>query len=244
MSQKETEKVSQKDRAPDAAHIRDLRPDAQNARFHSARNIGTLVNALHEVGAARSIVIDEDNRVLAGNGLVEAAGEAGIENVKIVEADGNTIIAVRRTGLTEQQKTRLALYNNRASDLSHFDAAALADLLEDDGDILKGLWRDDELDELLRDLPLHETMEESGNESGSGSGTESGTGDGGDLDRVAPDSETAQPGLFLHFRGLKIPMTETEGEDLDRALSGYRDEVGTFYGFVNRLLNGGKSTHE
>ncbi len=48
-----------------------------------------------EVGAARSIVIDETNTVLAGNATIEADGEAGITKLKIVDAEGDTIIAVR-----------------------------------------------------------------------------------------------------------------------------------------------------
>lgn len=129
-------------------HLRDLVPDKHNARRHSPRNIGMIADALREVGAARSIVISEDNTILAGNGVVEAAAEAGIERVKVVEADGETIIAVRRTGLTAAQKTRLALFDNRASDLSDWDADVLAGL-QDDGVDLSGLWGKDELAELL-----------------------------------------------------------------------------------------------
>lgn len=36
----------------------DLKPGAQNARRHTARNVAMVVDALQEVGAARSIVID------------------------------------------------------------------------------------------------------------------------------------------------------------------------------------------
>jgi hypothetical protein len=84
-----------------------------------------LVDALHEVGAARSIVIDENNVILAGNGLVEAAGEAGITKVKVVDADGETIIAVRRTNLGEAAKHRLALFDNRSSELSEWNPEEL-----------------------------------------------------------------------------------------------------------------------
>jgi hypothetical protein len=39
--------------------IADLTPDSANAREHNPRNTGVIVSALHQVGAARSIVIDE-----------------------------------------------------------------------------------------------------------------------------------------------------------------------------------------
>ena len=112
-------------------HIKDLVPDEKNARRHTARNIGTIEESLHAVGAGRSIVIDEANKILAGNGLIEAAANAGITKLQVVEADGNTVIAVRRTGLTKKQKVMLALADNRTSTLAEWDTDNLADLLKD-----------------------------------------------------------------------------------------------------------------
>jgi len=109
-------------------HISDLTPDPQNARRHNPRNIGMIERSLNEVGAARSIVIDEDNVILAGNGLIEAAAQAGIENVRIIEASGDEIIAVRRSGLTAEQKTKLALFDNRTNELSDWEPGVLAEI--------------------------------------------------------------------------------------------------------------------
>ncbi len=111
--------------------IADLKPDPRNARRHSPRNIGMIEKALGEVGAARSIVIDEDGMVLAGNGVLEAATNAGIERVQVVDADGETIIAVRRRGLTPEQKTKLALYDNRTAELAGWEPVVLGDIGKD-----------------------------------------------------------------------------------------------------------------
>ena len=121
------------------SHIKDLKPDAKNARKHNPRNIGAIVDSLQAVGAGRSIVVDEHNTILAGNGLIEAAAEAGITKLKIVEADGSTIIAVRRTGLTKKQKTLLALSDNRTNELSEWDGDNLRELLAglDDSERIK-----------------------------------------------------------------------------------------------------------
>lgn len=129
-------------------HIGDLTPDPKNARKHNPRNVGMIVDALHEVGAARSIVVDEDGVVLAGNATVEAAAEAGITKVMVVDADGETIVAVRRTGLTEREKTRLALFDNRAAELAGWDAAALAEYAVNDPGALDSLFTKGELDAL------------------------------------------------------------------------------------------------
>jgi hypothetical protein len=135
-----------------ALSLADLTPDPKNARKHSPRNVGTIVDALHEVGAARSIVIDEDGVILAGNATCEAAAEAGITKVQVVEADGNTIVAVRRTGLTPEQKAKLALYDNRAAELADgWDAGVLKELATEID--LSKMFSADELAELLGDEP-------------------------------------------------------------------------------------------
>lgn len=111
--------------AADVTHIKDLVPDPKNRRKHTPRNIGMIVDALQKVGAGRSIVIDETNEVLAGNGVLEAAAEAGLTKVQVVDTDGSTIIAVRRTGLTADQKRDLAIYDNRAAELAEWDTTQL-----------------------------------------------------------------------------------------------------------------------
>lgn len=127
--------------------LADLQPDPRNARRHTPRNVGMIERALNEVGAARSIVVDENGRVLAGNATIEAAAQAGIERVQVVDADGETIVAVRRSGLTEEQKARLALFDNRAAELAGWDAGILAELAQETD--LSQLFNDDELAALL-----------------------------------------------------------------------------------------------
>jgi hypothetical protein len=109
-------------------HVKDLIPDPDNARSHNERNIGMLADALQQVGAARSIVVDEHGVILAGNGTIEAAAQVGITKVQIVDADGETIVAVRRTGLTPEQKTKLALYDNRTAELATWNPDVLKNL--------------------------------------------------------------------------------------------------------------------
>jgi ParB-like chromosome segregation protein Spo0J len=124
-----------------------LTPDPDNARSHDARNLDLITEALRDVGAARSIVVDEHGVVLAGNATVQAATQAGLSRVRIIEADGTELIAVRRTGLTPGQKTRLALYDNRTAELASWDTEVLA-ALADEVD-LSALWDSDELADLL-----------------------------------------------------------------------------------------------
>jgi hypothetical protein len=133
---------------PKQTTIADLTSDPQNVRRRTERGGVMLMRSLEEVGAARSIVIDEDGTVLCGNGVLEAAAQVGIEKVQIVEADGNTLIAVRRTGLTAEQKRNLAIFDNRTAELAVWDGAGLASLLNEGAD-LSAFWREDELAGLL-----------------------------------------------------------------------------------------------
>jgi hypothetical protein len=104
--------------------------DPANARSHPTRNLDVIRQSLTSVGAARSIVIDETGTVLAGEGVVKAARELGL-NVRVIDTDAQTLIAVRRTGLSDDDKRRLAIGDNRAAELSAWDATVLTDQLSD-----------------------------------------------------------------------------------------------------------------
>lgn len=128
-----------------AMRIQDLTPDPQNARRHGERNVGAIVAALQEVGAARSIVIDEAGVIRAGNATVKAALEAGLSKLKVVDVDGDTLVAVRRSGLSPEQLERLALFDNRAAELAEgWDPEVLAEL-QAQGVSMEGLWTGAEL---------------------------------------------------------------------------------------------------
>src|SRR5678816_4482021 len=105
----------------ESLRITDLKPDPDNARYHTARNLDMIAQSLQYIGAARSIVIDENNEILAGNGVVTAAAKAGITDVEVIDVSGNEIVAVRRSGLDEIQQKKLALYDNRAAELAEWD---------------------------------------------------------------------------------------------------------------------------
>jgi len=131
--------------------IADLKFDPENARVRTAKGEAMIQESLRQVGAARSIVIDENGIILAGNGTVEAAGQIGIDNVVIVEASGDEIIAVRRKGLTDEQKKKLAYYDNRTGDEAEWDMEQVA------RDLLGGY---DFLDELFDDIQVPEPEKE------------------------------------------------------------------------------------
>ena len=111
--------------------INELKNDHKNARKRTDRSSALIKESLQKYGAGRSIVIDEENRILAGNGTIAGARAAGIKNVRVIETEGDEIIAVKRKGLSEDQKVGLALADTRTSDLSEWDKEMLHQLSED-----------------------------------------------------------------------------------------------------------------
>lgn len=84
--------------------ISDLKFDDENFNDHTEYGMSLLEKSLRENGAGRSILIDKDNNIIAGNGIVEAAGSIGLEDMQIVETTGDKIIAVKRTDVSLNSK--------------------------------------------------------------------------------------------------------------------------------------------
>ena len=116
------------------AKVSDLTFDDKNFNKHTEFGMSLIEKSLRNNGAGRSILIDKNNRIIAGNGVVETAAQIGLEDVQIVETDGTKIIAVKRTDidLDSQQGREMALADNAtgAADLQ-WDAEAIAEVEEE-----------------------------------------------------------------------------------------------------------------
>lgn len=106
--------------------LKDLKFDTKNFNKHTEFGMGTLEKSLREYGAGRSILVDKDNNIIAGNGIAEVAGQVGITKTKIVETTGDELVVVKRTDieLDSAQGRGMALADN---------ATAAADLEWDEG---------------------------------------------------------------------------------------------------------------
>jgi hypothetical protein len=129
---------------PVLEHVSDLKPDPRNARRHTSRNVGMIQDSIQRNGFGRSLLLASDGTIIAGNATVDAAVEAGIENVRVIESDGTEIIAIRRTDVApgSEQFTRLALEDNRSAELSSWDAETL-DELSKELDLLPYFYEDE-----------------------------------------------------------------------------------------------------
>lgn len=90
--------------------------------------------SIRELGLGRSILLDKNNRIIAGNKTTEKAGELGFDKVVVVETDGNTLVAVKRTDvdLDSQKGRELALADNATSKANlEWDSETLAEVMEE-----------------------------------------------------------------------------------------------------------------
>jgi hypothetical protein len=133
--------------------LSDLKPDTRNANKGTKRGAALVRSSLEQYGAGRSILIDKNDRIIAGNKTTENAIAAGMTDVIIVDSDGTKIIAVRRTDLdleNDPKAKQLAIADNRAGELSlEWDADTLKELAEEID--LSGLFEGDELANILLD---------------------------------------------------------------------------------------------
>ncbi len=111
--------------------LSDLKQDSNNANKGTPRGRKVLARSLEQYGAGRSVLIDRDGNLIAGNKTAQQAANAGIEDVIIVQTDGTQLVAVQRTDLSmdDPKALGLAVADNRSSEVG----------LQWDADVLKGL---------------------------------------------------------------------------------------------------------
>ena len=100
--------------------IEDLTPDAHNFNQGTDEGRQLMQRSLTELGAGRSILVDRNGNVIAGNKTQEAAIKAGIRRVRVIETDGTELVAVKRTDIDiDSAKGReLALVDNLATQVN------------------------------------------------------------------------------------------------------------------------------
>lgn len=95
----------------------EIKFDRRNFRKHSKQNKRMIRTSLENCGAGRSILIDSEGEIIAGNGVYEQAQSIGIKT-RVIETDGTELIVVKRNDLrTDDEKRKLlAAADNATSD--------------------------------------------------------------------------------------------------------------------------------
>ncbi len=205
-----------------------IKYDQNNYRIHSAENKQLIKKSLEDCGAGRSILIDNENEIIAGNGVYEQAKKLGIP-VRVIETKGDELIAVKRTDIkTEDQKRKvLAVMDNTTSDSSEFDIEKLEndfggiELLdfgiEGIGDVMAG---DDDIPEASGNSDNKKTSSSGGADSG----------DYGDLQEIGEDADAdgeMQRVIICYKKSDKQKLEQILGTDITKILYNINDLIDT-----------------
>lgn len=137
-----------------------IKKDKNNIRIHTEESSKAVNKSLKDLGAGRSILIDADNTLIGGEGVMNEAEKLGIK-VRIIDSDGSELIAVRRTDLkySAPKRKALAIADNRCQDLSKFDTAKVAgafmecaDFMDATGFSASDIQQFQVLDDVMSDL--------------------------------------------------------------------------------------------
>jgi hypothetical protein len=139
-----------------------IKTDTKNARIHDDINKQAINRSLKELGAGRSILMDSENMLIAGNGVFEQAKSLNIP-VKVIESDGKELIAIKRIDLatSDDKRKALALADNKTGDLSVFSDEQVAELfasMESLTDVTG--FSGKEIEELLSDESIFDDLVE------------------------------------------------------------------------------------
>ena len=92
-----------------------LKPYERNAKRHSKEQLAKLERCIRELGFLSPCLIDQEMNVIAGHGRIQAAKAAGLGKVPCVFVEG----------LTEEQRRRYIIEDNRISEFGEWDMETL-----------------------------------------------------------------------------------------------------------------------
>lgn len=140
--------------------LSELHPAATNVRRHTDKQIVEYIRSLEMFGQIKPIIADEYGEIIAGNGLYQALTQMGKE----------TCDCYILRGLSDKQKKKLMLADNRVYELGITDMSAFDEIIKElDGDIDVPGWDEDllsmmnaaskEVDDIVTDYGSYEESE-------------------------------------------------------------------------------------
>nr|UVY20075.1 MAG: ParB-like nuclease domain [Bacteriophage sp.] len=106
--------------------LSELHKPAHNIRRHSEKQLTEYIRSIEMFGQVKPLVVAEDGEIIAGNGLYEALLRMGRE----------TCDCYVMVGLTDVQKKKLMMADNKVYELGFTDVDAIEELVKElDGDV-------------------------------------------------------------------------------------------------------------
>ena len=138
--------------------IADLHFPEKNVRIHTESQIKEFIRSIDKFEQIRPVVVDENNTILCGNGLVEAMIKLGRE----------TVFVHQKKNLSENDKKKLMIADNKIFGLGIDNLDVINSIFEDlkddldipgfDDEILKSMVAD--ADEVTQKLSEYGTLDE------------------------------------------------------------------------------------
>jgi len=118
--------------------ITDYHFDNKNINKGSEYGNYLLHKSIGETGLGRSVVVDKNNVLIAGNKTAEAAAQLGLTDVIEVETQGDQLVVVKRKDLDINTTTGLRhkILDNTVSKHNYREDAEMVASLVEDADII------------------------------------------------------------------------------------------------------------
>ncbi|HKR03479.1 MAG TPA: hypothetical protein VJY62_02505 [Bacteroidia bacterium] len=191
--------------------VKSIIPDDRNTNKGTPKGKEMIKQSFHQFGAGRSVLLDKNNRLIAGNKATENYIEGGGQNILIVETTGDMLVAVKRTDidLDSAKGRELALADNQTQKIDYVpDLEVITELaVLHEIDVLK--WG--------VEPKFDETVTAEGEENTSSLNL-----------------------MYLVIDTKKIPMTDEERNELNALLKQYVDKNTTSIGFPKFLIDAAK----
>src|SRR5438270_2493088 len=91
----------------------ELKPNPANARIHSKKQIRQIANSIEAFGFNVPILIDRDDKVIAGHGRLLACPELGWSEVPTLRLDHLTPAQARAYMIVDNRLTEIATWDDR-----------------------------------------------------------------------------------------------------------------------------------
>ena len=101
--------------------ISELKPDPRNPKQHCARQIRQIADSIKTFGCLVPVLIDRDNKILAGHGRVLALRRLGWAEVPVIRVEH----------LTPERARAFSVADNRLTELSTWDERLLGEILSE-----------------------------------------------------------------------------------------------------------------
>lgn len=169
---------------------------------------GMLSRSIERFGVGRGVVVDKDNRIVAGNKTVASAIKNGIKRIRVVETEGDQLVAVKRTDVDIDTKKgrEFALADNVVGNVN----------FEIDMDNVREAMERVELHPEIWDVdvPAEKTMR-----------------------RFEQGSVKGESLNIFCFNIYKITMSDGEARVLKGLAKTYKKEHGSMNGFIGDLIS-------